>query len=470
MRTPLCISSQHDWYPTAELPTCSIDALAEFDLESVSFLIIELSDWPAAYGQLQQIRCHVNPNIYPKPVLYYGSPDGVPSEVIQGADGLLRPDEPSLENAINTWASKVEPINIRIHQLNELSPEGDSNIAFKVLRFIETRDTEFHPLPSPRTSSGYLYPGLQPLFPKADIGVLETLQYLESQKLLLGQFISRSYACTHCGCAFLNFYETCPDCHSGDLGTDELIHHFKCAYVGELADFKRGEMFVCPKCDRRLKHIGVDYDKASVVYKCRACSNVFQEPAVMTSCYNCRRDTDPENQLNREIKGYAITSIGENAARYGMDSLLQAILETRIHALPFDVFKAFYNLEIARIERYQVSQSCLVILRIRGIDQIYGQLGSRATEVFYELSEALKRGLRSSDVFSVRDETIFLIILTETPAQNADIAISRLKERILNLLASNLQLEFNVDDKIYPLSATVDLEKTMEAFLQTHAD
>lgn len=190
----------------------------------------------------------------------------------------------------------------------------------------------------------------------------------------------------------------------------------------------------------------------------------------MTSCYDCQRDTDPENQLSREIKAYEITSIGENAALYGMDSLLQAILETKIHALPFDVFKAFYALETARIERYKVSQSCFVVLRIRGIDQIYGRLGGRATEVFYELSEALKMGLRSSDVFSVRDETIFLIILTETPSQNAHLAISRLKERVLSLLATSLEMEFKVDDVIHPLSAALDLEETVEAFLRSHAD
>ncbi len=470
MREPVFIESKGLSHLSDSLASCAIENMEAVDLDAVSFLVLDLSDWQTSYQHLQFIRGHTNPSIYLKPVLFYGSPETVPQEIVQAVDGHISPSEGSLKSAVVSWSSQVEGINTRIEQLKEVSPAGDSNIAFKVLRFIETRNTVFKPLPSSRWTSGYLYPRLQPIFPKQDIGVIETLEYLESQKLIAGQFINRSYACTHCGCAFLNFFETCPNCNSSDLHSEELIHHFKCAYVGELTDFKQGGNLVCPKCDKSLKHIGVDYDKASVVYHCRACSNVFQEPVVMTTCYDCQRETDPENQLVRSINAYAITSIGENAARYGMDSLLQAILETKIHALSFDVFEKFYNLEVARIERYKVSRSCLTVLRIRGIDQIYGRLGKRATEIFNELSETLKNGLRSSDIFSVRDETVFLIILTETPKENAELAISRLEERIVSLLAANLKIEFSVDKAIYQLSAEVDLEQTIEAFLQKHAN
>lgn len=470
MRNPLCLSVSGKWRPAADLPMRPMDSLMTEDMEGVSFLLIDGTDPRAGYEQLQQIRSNTHAHIYTKPVLFFDMPENASNEMLQAADGIIHGSGEDLDHVLSLWSAKAETINTRIHYLKILSPEGDRNIAFKVLRFIETRNTGFHPVPSIRTKDGYLYPSLQPFFPKQDIGILETLEYLESQKLLSGEFITRSYACTHCGCAFLNFHETCPDCGSGDLHTDELIHHFKCAYVGELADFRQGDYLVCPKCDRRLKHIGVDYDKASIVYRCRNCSKVFQEPMVMTSCFNCHRDTEPENQQNREIKTYQITAIGENAARYGMDSLLRVILETKIHALPFDVFKNFFSVEVARIERYKVSQSCLVILRIRGIDQIYGRLGGRATEIFKELSEAFKKSLRSSDMFSVRDETVFLTILTETNKKNAGVAVSRLKGRILALLEASMKSEFTVDEVILPLSSDVDLEEAIELFLKSHAD
>ncbi|MCP3942519.1 MAG: hypothetical protein GY710_13675 [Desulfobacteraceae bacterium] len=470
MREPLCISSKRMLTCPPEMSVSTIQDLNLVDLEAVSFLILDLSDWQVGYQQLRRVRSHVNPDIYLKPVLFRGSSEAVPREVLQASDGIIRPDETEVEIEFSSWSARLEAINVRIDGLKKISKDGDSNIAFKVLRLIETRNKEFKPIPSARKLSGHIYPSLQPLFPKQDIGVLETLEFLENQKLITGQFVSRAYGCTHCGCAFLNFFEICPDCNSSDLYTEELIHHFRCAYVGGKSDYKQGQELICPKCDRALKHIGVDYDKASVVHHCNNCSNVFQESGVMTSCYDCWRETKPENQLIRDIQTYNITALGQNAARHGMDSLLQTILETKVYAISFDAFKNFFRLEIARIERYKVSISHLVILRLDAIDQIYSTLGKRSRQVFDELSEAFKAALRTSDLFSVRDETIFLVILTETPLDKAELAMKRLEERIIALLTANLKMECRVEREIYPIEAGIDLENKIELFLQTHAD
>lgn len=469
MRNPLVISSQSLVMVSAEHSVASIAELVDINMEPVAFLILDISDWQAAYQQLQQIRGNTQPGIYLKPVLFHGVLEGVPRDILNAADGILHSPDTSLEQSLETWAAKFEPINSRIDKLMAVYSEGDSNIAFKVLRFMQTRDSAFKPVPTPQKLSGYIYPKLQPLFIKDDIGVMETLEFLESRKLIAGQFLSRSYGCTHCGCAFLNFFETCPDCGASDLYTEELIHHFKCAYVGEVSDYLQGSNMICPKCDRPLKHIGVDYDKTSVVYHCRSCSNVFQDPAVMTACYDCWRETAPENQVVRDIKTFTISSLGDNAARFGMDSLFQTILESRVNTTSFAVFKEFFRLEKARIHRYQVSTSCLAILRIDGIERIYGQLGKRSQEVFVELSEAFRAGIRNSDVFSIRDETIFLTLLTETSEEHAVTAMTRLEKRIASLLESNLKMDFNVDFKIMPLAASIDLEGCIEDFLQSHA-
>ena len=87
---------------------------------------------------------------------------------------------------------------------------------------------------------------------------------------------------------------------------------------------------------------------------------------------------------------------------------------------------------------------------------------------FRELKSDIYTKLTMPDIFAVRDETIFLMIMTETPKEDAEPAISRLKERILSLLSSNLKMEFKIDKVIYPLCAAVDLEETIENFLQTH--
>jgi hypothetical protein len=468
MRKPVCISSKGMLACPSNASVIRIEDLNQVNLESVSFFAVDMSDWQVGYQQLQQIRSLSIRNIYLKPVLFQGISEDTPREVLNAADGIVKPGEADLEQEYNNWSTRFENINARIDTLEEISEKGDTNISYKVLRYIFTRGHEFKPIQSARNTRGYIYPLLEPLFPKQDQGVQETLEYLADQKLISGQYVSRVYNCTHCGCAFINFYETCPDCASSDLRIEELIHHFKCAYIGEMSDYKRGQNLVCPKCDKALKHIGVDYDKASVMYHCNSCQNVFQEPQVMTSCYNCLRITAPENQIVRDIKAYSITALGQNAAQHGMDSLLQIILESKVHAIPFDVFKIIFDLELARITRYKVSQSCLVILRLNPLENIYSILGNRSRDVFNELSDAFKASLRTSDVFSVKDENILLVIFTETTLEYAEIAVSRLKERILSLLTNNLKMDCSLLTKIHPLTVELDLDETIEKFLKSY--
>lgn len=468
MRELVCISSKGMMTCPSSGSIARIEDLNSIDPESVSFFAIDLADWQVGYQQLQHIRSFPSSSIYLKPVLFRGISENVPREVFNAADGVLRATEADLEQEYNSWLSRFEVINKRIDSLKEISEKGDTNITFKVLRFISTRGYEFKPIQSARNTCGYIYPLLEPLFPKQDIGVIETLEYLEEQKLISGQYVNRVYNCTHCGCAFLNFFEICPDCSSSDLRTEELIHHFKCANIGEISDYKRGTNLVCPKCDRPLKHIGVDYDKVSVMYHCNNCQNVFQEPRVMTSCYNCWRETDPENQIVKDIRSYSVTAMGQNAAQHGMDSLLEVILEARVHAIPYNVFKTYFNIELARIIRYKVSQSCLVIMRLDAIEKIYGILGKRSTDFFNELSDAFKASLRTSDVFSVKDENIFLVLFTETTPENAKIAAARLENRIVSLLTNNFKMDCRVVTELHPLVSGLGLEETIEHFLKRY--
>lgn len=469
MRQALYISSKHLIPPGENIPVKAIADLVDCDIASIAFLVIAASDWQSAYLQLQQIRGFTRPAIYLKPILFLGDSTGMPRDIMQAADGWLTAGKDPINEQLETWAARLEIINARIDSMIELSSDGDSKIAFKVLRFIQSRSDEFKPLPTARMTSGYIYPKLQPFFVKDDIGVIETLDYLESRKLIAGTFVSRCHSCTHCGCAFLNFFETCPDCGASDLYNEELLHHFKCAYVGELTDYRQGTSLICPKCDTPLKHIGVDYDKASVIYHCRSCSKIFQDPTIMTACYDCWRETAPEDQLIRDIKSFSITSLGDNAARFGMESLFEAILASRVHITSYEVFREFFRIEKARILRYKLSTSCLAILRIDGIDQIYGKLGKRAQELFVELSEEFRTGLRNSDVFSVKNETLFLTLLTETSEKKSENAMVRLEKRITELLETNLKMGFIVHFTIQPLSAETDLEGCIETFLQSHA-
>jgi GGDEF domain-containing protein len=345
------------------------------------------------------------------------------------------------------------------------SNELDNNIAFKILRFIASRNKEFAPVLSVADMTGFLYPQLQPFFERRDIGILQTIDFLHAQNLLISHFFKKAYFCSHCDCAFLNFEEICPHCSSNDLNMDELIHHFKCAYTGASPDFKRGDDLVCPKCDKALRHIGVDYDKPSTVYRCNQCAHSFQEPLVTSTCYNCGRTTEPENQVLRTIQSYSISSIGENAARYGMESLFANILETEIKLTPFASFNDFYNVEVARIQRYKKSTSSLVLFGFENLNELYIQLGKRAQNIFVELSAVFKSVLRSSDLITARNESVFIVIMTETDVVSAERAVERLKEGVEALFENNLDYKPTLFTRIHEVGPELSPEKMLEQFL-----
>ncbi|WP_457573348.1 TackOD1 domain-containing metal-binding protein [Desulfolithobacter sp.] len=469
MRTAVFIPSSNMPRPPVDIPVADIDSLSSVDDEKVAFFLIDCSDPDTAYQQLCRIRRMLDPALYLRPVLFLPGPESVQKNILQSADGTLQAVGHSLHEQLESWTAKLEGINKKINQYTGQPKQNDTNIAFKVLRFIASRNLKAEPIPSVQSLSGYIFPALQPLFPKPDNGIFETLEYLETQRLLSGSFISSAYSCTHCGCAFLNFYEICTDCGSSDLVTDELIHHFKCAFVGELSEYRHGNELICPKCDKTLHHIGVDYDKTSIVYHCNQCGNVFQEASVMTSCYNCHRETEPENQVQRPIKSYTITAIGENAASYGMDSLFQNILVSKVPTLAFSTFKEFFRIEQARIQRYGVTVSSLAALRLGGIEELYTRLGKRSREIFDEISDAFKTTLRSSDLFTMRNETLFLIILTETTPENGERALKRIEKRIGRLLKSNLDITLDSDFAIWQITPDLDPDTCLEKILSQYA-
>jgi len=441
------------------------EEIGTIDSNNVAFWLIDMRVWTEGWDQLCWIRRNLSPAIYLKPVVFLTDSDDIPREIITASEGCISRNSCD-DRILQEWASRVEPVNQWIEHLPNAESGSDTNIAFKVLRIITSRNLELEPLTTIRRNSGYVYPLLEPLFGKRDTGVLETLSFLESQHLLSGRFVSRAHFCGHCSSAFLNFKEVCPQCNADDIDSDELVHHFKCAYTAEISDFRKGDRLVCPKCERELKHIGVDYDKPSIVYHCNQCSHTFQDPKITTSCYNCGRESEPEHQEVKTIQAYSVSAIGQNAADYGLEALFTKILDTELNLFSEQAFQDFFQIEVARISRYKLSASSLVMIRFHDLDKLYIKLGSRAHDVFYELSMIFKTVLRQSDVITARNETIFFVIMTETSGEHAARAVERLQEGLQALFASNLDFKPEMSVKIEALRAELDIEVTLEGFLK----
>ncbi len=430
------------------------------------WLIDARTDLAQAKQLLQQIRRQLVPGIYLRPILFLVNKSLNTEDLdSQGCDGIV--EEHRSNAKISTLVNGFEPLNQWIEHLPDWHTAADTDLAFRILRFVASRKAEIKPVITAQNIAGYIYPQLSPLVDQADGNLLHIFEFLESQHLLSSRFITKAYLCSHCYSAFLSFKEVCPQCQTEDLTIDDMIHHFKCAYIGERAKYLQGDRLICPKCDRELKHIGVDYDKPAVIYRCNRCSHHFQDPDVITQCYNCGRLNAPEDQGYVDIKSFQATFVGRNAAVYGLDSLFDKIIASKVTFLPEAAFRQFLGVEIERIRRYQISKSSLAFIHI-DIEQIYQQLGDRAQQLFEEIGSFFKSTLRKSDVITTHSQSIFMILMVETSKVNAETAIVRLTEAIAKLLANNLHYSPRIPYQLKTITVSTDIIHSLERFVKDH--
>jgi hypothetical protein len=443
----------------------SLDAGADAD-----YFLIDISSESDALKVIGKVRQKLLPAIYLKPLVLISNRGDLSNSLHGQVDFVL--SSLQLQQPLPAeLLDQVEAINRRVAALQEQALKADTNLALRLVRYLYSRDREIEPVASIKSRGGYTYPGIESLFGTNDMSMWQTLDFLHSQHLVQTRFITRTHQCASCGCAFLNFKETCPQCQSEELDSDDLVHHFRCGYTAELSDFRQQERLVCPKCDQTLRHIGVDYDKPSVMYHCRSCDHRFQEPEIATTCYDCHRTAPPEHQVHRNIEAYKLSMLGVNAALYGLDSLFASILERRLQLLPLDVFERFIAVEKARIGRYKVSQSSLLLIDIKGLEEIYLTLGERTSEVYEELANLFYAMLRSSDLISSRNESLFLIMLTETSQQDAKIVEGRLTDGVGELLKASLGASPEILSDIVNVDSSLDMTAYLETFLsEYHAE
>lgn len=172
-----------------------------------------------------------------------------------------------------------------------------------------TRRKEVVPIRSHKSLTGYSYLRLEAFFydrTSAYKSVDELLYKTYQQGYLNREYINTSHLCGTCYSGFLNFREKCPKCDEHNLVVRNIIHHFRCAYVGVETDFINENQLICPKCLQELRNIGVDYDKPGKGYVCRneSCNNQFQKPLVKAQCINCGLEHEPSDLQIKKIYKY----------------------------------------------------------------------------------------------------------------------------------------------------------------------
>jgi hypothetical protein len=181
-----------------------------------------------------------------------------------------------------------------------------------LLRQIAEAGGRILPTADPLVDRGYQYLGLGDAT-DGDLTALARRNYLEKR------FFDRVSLCPKCASHHLNVREVCAGCRRAHLSKEGLLHHFRCGYSGLVSEFPPGDdsSRVCPKCARRMHHLGTEYDRLGNAFVCRECGLISENPPVEALCLACATRTPAEDLVSVDVFGYVLTSEGMAAIRRG---------------------------------------------------------------------------------------------------------------------------------------------------------
>jgi len=321
--------------------------LNESELFDTSALILDVRNEEIILKMLRRIRTMRYKSFYLKPVFL--AEGEYSNEIIGQTDGILQVDQ--LPNILE----RVEKINARIQNIRTVTSRYSfsESLLVKTLQYLYTRKIELIPFRDRRSALSYCFPFLSGIITRKDqVVLLDVLEQASNEGLLESTLIDRVNLCKTCSGTYHNFREVCPKCGSLDLQSVDLIHHFRCAYIGPADDYKQHGALICPKCDKELRHIGIDYDKPSEIFNCGDCSHQAQEPNMRAHCIDCGEDSELEYLSVKPIYRYRLTVYGEEVAEHGLEKIDQDKLPTTDdqRILPFDTWQVMLRHEIQRVK------------------------------------------------------------------------------------------------------------------------
>lgn len=233
------------------------------------------------------------------------------------ADAHVPMQPGALRDALLLMSEYFERVQ-RLPQPMDLLPSEQQEL--DLLRFIHTRGVkEIRPVMDGSSTAGFHYPVPEVLLDLDPLSTLRVLKEYESRGLLTGQIEERVYLCASCSSSRLIFRE------------------------------------ICPKCQRLLRHIGVDYDMPDSTLECGACAEQWVEGYVQARCLDCDHRCSPEEARLTDVRTYSPTPSMHRAAKDPVPPLStpNKLLMTALQTLEPQTYGIILDHTIRVCERYK---------------------------------------------------------------------------------------------------------------------
>ncbi|MFY0631905.1 MAG: hypothetical protein JXR05_16195 [Flavobacteriaceae bacterium] len=408
-----------------------ISELKSEDLSLLDGFIIDTDSNIHAQEIITQIRTLQSLKVSLLP-LFVNSIYQLPKEFMIHCDGVIELSQ------MSSYIQRVVTITNRIQAIEE--PKLLSNdvlIQYKTLAYTYSRNTKLIPCASRSSFIGYEFPFISLFYKQTEaISLLTNLQKAADKNYLSFQLQDYIHLCKSCSGNYLNFRECCPKCNSIDIDAHDMIHHFVCAHVAPEKDFKKEEGLECPKCDKHLRHIGIDYDKPSTIYSCNSCSHEFQNPGMLSLCLDCNTENQLEELIQKSIGNYNITQKGEHLL-FEKNSINQqnSGYKEGLGNMSLSLFKILLNQEIKRIKATQGNSFFVSISFQNNQLQLLNKTAKKG--LMTEIGEIIKSYLKESDVLSAERFNSYYLLLPETKENQLE-RLELIEYNLAKLLSDNL--------------------------------
>ncbi|MDP8299196.1 MAG: response regulator [Candidatus Tantalella remota] len=324
-------------------------------------------------------------------------------------------------------------------------------------KMISEKVEELVPKYNMTSFSGYGYPYAAKFFETKDGSELNYISFIAEKGCLEKKFFDKVLLCPYCGHHDLNIRETCPSDHSPNISVVEMIHHFRCGYVGTEEEFSEGIRYVCPKCKVDLRQIGIDYDKPGQSYVSNETGEKFTEPSVYCQCRNCLKMFAVDDAGRKDIFSYTLTvRAGETveAGHFTELNLEQALIDEEVDLYNLRYFRKQFAEEMQRSEKFKRAFS-LILVNMPNFNKLTKDLGmTEARSILKEIASILKENLWEVDTPARYDKNSFITLLPEADRKKAASLARMLKKKLDVLKAKGPDVRIAVAS--YPDDATTE--------------
>lgn len=410
------------------------------NLHATDGLIIKSDETKVVRQILHQLRTKNDPDIYLMPVFLHSNKlfKSLGNEV----DGYLKEDINPVSSK-KIIAIKERTLGLK-RNIDSVSDYVEKNL-LKSLQYAFTRDQSFKPYRDRNSRIGYHFPFLSSISSKNEIHqYLTKLQELVGKSLLHSQLLDKINCCNTCMGSYLNFHETCSKCASLDLKYENLIHHFRCAYIGPESDFIQGESLQCPKCDKLLNHIGIDYDKPSEIANCNSCDHTSQETKMKASCIDCGEKNELSQLNTVSVFSYKINESGaEWIAIEPKDEHSKVEELSNLNIVSFPIFNLLVEQERARAKLRKIGTSFYGEVNIS--EEVYLHLNEAfRSQLKDEILHILRQYLRPIDILCAHHTGKYSFLLPDCKQSKAFDLYTLILDNLNKILVDNITEETQV--------------------------